>query len=33
MVDDSLDEYWGLLVFGFGCLLMGVGALFKRWFR
>lgn len=32
MIDDSMDEYWGLIVFGVGLLLMGVGKLFKRWF-
>jgi hypothetical protein len=33
MIDDSMDEYWGLMVFGVGVLLMGMGKLFKRWFR
>jgi hypothetical protein len=33
MIDDSMDEYWGLMVFGVGLLLMGIGKLFKRWFR
>jgi len=33
MIDDSMDEYWGLMVFGVGLLLMGMGKLFKRWFR
>jgi len=33
MSDEFIDEYWGLMVFGFGLLLMGVGKLFKRWFR
>jgi hypothetical protein len=32
MIDESLDEYWGLMVFGVGLLLMGIGKLFKRWF-
>lgn len=33
MIDESLDEYWGLMVFGVGILLMGAGKLFKHWFR
>lgn len=33
MIDDSMDEYWGLMVFGVGILLMGMGKLFKQWFR
>jgi hypothetical protein len=33
MIDDSMDEYWGFMVFGVGLLLMGMGKLFKRWFR
>ena len=33
MMDDSMDEYWGLMVFGVGLLLMGIGKLFKHWFR
>ncbi len=33
MSEEFIDEYWGLLVFGTGLLLMGIGSLFKRWFR
>lgn len=32
MDDEFIDEYWGLMVFGAGLLLMGIGKLFKRWF-
>jgi len=32
MNDEFIDEYYGLMVFGFGILLMGIGKLFKRWF-
>jgi|APGre2960657423_1045063.scaffolds.fasta_scaffold08510_4 hypothetical protein len=27
-----VDEYWGLMVFGVGVLLMGIGKCFKHWF-
>jgi hypothetical protein len=33
MIDDSMDEYWGFMVFGVGLLLMGMGKLFKQWVR
>jgi len=33
MIDDSMDEYWGFMVFGVGLLLMGLDKLFKQWFR
>jgi len=29
---DDLDQYWGLFVFGFGLLVMGVHKLFKKLF-
>lgn len=29
--DDTFDQFFGLIVFGVGVLLMGIGALFKRW--
>jgi hypothetical protein len=31
-MNEEFDEYWGIMVFGMGVLLMGIGALFKRWF-
>jgi hypothetical protein len=33
MEDIYEDEYFGAIVFGIGLLLMGIGKLFKRWFR
>jgi hypothetical protein len=32
MSEEFIDEYWGIMVFGMGVLLMGIGSLFKRWF-
>lgn len=32
MDNSDVEEFWGLIVFGFGLLLMGIGKLFKRWF-
>lgn len=31
MDDETIDQFWGLMVFGVGLLLMGIGKLFKRW--
>ena len=31
--DDDIEQFWWLLVFGFGMLLMGVHKLFKKLFR
>lgn len=33
MENDDIGEYFGAIVFGVGLLIMGVGKLFKRWFR
>lgn len=30
MDDEMIDQFWGLMVFGVGLLLMGIGKLFKR---
>ena len=32
MNEEFADEYWGILVFGMGVLLMGIGAVCKRLF-
>ncbi len=32
MDNSDIEEYFGAIVFGIGLLLMGVGALFKKWF-
>jgi hypothetical protein len=31
-MNEEFDDYWGIMVFGMGVLLMGIGALFKRLF-
>jgi hypothetical protein len=31
-MNEEFDEYWGIMVFGMGVLLMGIGALFKQLF-
>lgn len=32
LMNEEFDEYFGMLVFSVGVLLMGIGAWCKRWF-